>query len=62
MKQMGQGHKTYYLVKWKGYPTSDNSWEPEENIHAEELITEFQKKNSKPNINKGRKAIRSGER
>ena len=48
MKQMGQWHKTYYLVKWKGYPTSDNSWEPRENIHAEELIREFQKRNSKP--------------
>ena len=42
MKQMGRGHKTYYLIKWKGYPTSDNSWEPRENIHAEELIREFQ--------------------
>ena len=48
MKQMGQWRKTYYLVKWKGYPTSDNSWEPRENIHAEELIREFQKRNSKP--------------
>ena len=25
MKQMGRGCKTHYLVKWKGYPTSDNS-------------------------------------
>ena len=48
MKQMGRWHKTYYLVKWKGYPTSDNSWEPRENIHVEELIREFQKQNSKP--------------
>ena len=43
MKQMGRWCKTYYLVKWKGYPTSDNSWEPQENIHTEELIREFQK-------------------
>ena len=32
MKQMEKGHRTHYLVKWKGYPTSDNSWEPEKTL------------------------------
>jgi hypothetical protein len=41
-KPRGKGRKMHYLVKWKGYPTSDNSWEPRENVHAEELIKEFQ--------------------
>ena len=41
MKQMERGRKTHFLVKWKGYPTSDNSWEPERNINADELIAEF---------------------
>ena len=54
MKQMGKGCKTHYLVKWKGYPTSDNSWEPEKNLNAKELITEF-KQGSKPKKTKGRK-------
>ena len=26
-KRQGRGH--IYLIKWKGYPTGDNSWEPE---------------------------------
>jgi hypothetical protein len=31
-----------YLVKWKGYPTADNTWEPEANLeHAAELLKEY---------------------
>ena len=58
MKQMGRGRKTYYLVKWKGYPMSDNSWEPWENIHADELIKEFQSRAQKTNKDKGRRKIK----
>ena len=57
MKQMGRRRKTYYLVKWKGYPTSDNSWEPWENIHADELIKEFQERRS-TNKSKEKKKIK----
>ena len=50
----------YYLVKWKGYPTSDNSWEPEKNLNADELIAEF-KRSFRPKKTKGRKVlIRAG--
>lgn len=31
-----------YFVKWKGYPVSDNTWEPKKNLaHAAELLKEF---------------------
>ena len=53
MKQMGRWRKMHYLVKWKGNPTSDNSWEPRENIHADELIKEFQSRMTK--TKKGRR-------
>src|SRR6266702_4016438 len=43
----GRGHKMHFLVKWKGYPTSDNSWEPRENLHADRLITEYNKEKQK---------------
>ena len=51
-KQKGKGRETYYLIKWKGYPASDNSWEPASEVHAPKLITEWEKKTNK---NKGRK-------
>ena len=60
IKQMGRGRKTHYLVKWKGYPTSDNSWEPEKNLNADELIAEF-KRSLKPNRTKVKRVlIRAG--
>ena len=43
----GQGRKMHFLVKWKGYPTSNNSWEPRENLHVDRLIVEYNKKKQK---------------
>ena len=54
-QQRGQGCKLHYLIKWKGYPTSDNSWEPASNVHAKDLIRDFQKRSLKPNKAKAQK-------
>ena len=36
---------TQYLVKWKGYPDSENSWLPARELsHAQELVRDFQTK------------------
>jgi hypothetical protein len=36
---------TQYLVKWKGYPESENSWLPEKELsHAQELLMEFKRR------------------
>ncbi|XP_044269782.1 chromobox protein homolog 1-like [Tribolium madens] len=33
-----------FLVSWKGYPNSQNSWEPEENMDCKDLIKKFMSK------------------
>ena len=37
----GWWKKHQYLIKWKGYTDAHNSWEPEENVNAPELVKEF---------------------
>jgi len=37
-----RGNQWQYYVKWKGYPESDNSWEPARNLtNAEEILEEY---------------------
>jgi hypothetical protein len=33
-----------YLVKWAGYPNSENTWQPAETMNCDRLITEFESK------------------
>jgi Chromo (CHRromatin Organisation MOdifier) domain len=35
--------KRQYLIKWQGYSDAHNSWEPEGNVHAPDLLLAFQK-------------------
>jgi Chromo (CHRromatin Organisation MOdifier) domain len=37
-----KGKRKQYLVKWKGYPMHESSWEPEENLKkAKEALSEY---------------------
>ena len=33
--------KLWYLVKWKDFGIEHNSWEPWDNVHAPDLVTDF---------------------
>ncbi len=41
-QQFGRAKRPQYLIKWKGYPESDNTWEPADQVHAPELIKHYQ--------------------
>jgi hypothetical protein len=36
-----RGRKTQYLVHWRGYPVSDDSWVDSTELNAPELVKEF---------------------
>jgi hypothetical protein len=40
-RHYGWGRKIQYLVKWKGYPDSDNEWVNWDDMHADEALEEF---------------------
>ena len=44
--QFGQHKRLQYLVKWKGYPDSDNMWVDKDDVFTDDKVWEF--KNSHP--------------
>ena len=45
-RRHGRSRTLQYLIKWKGYPESDNTWEPASQVHAPDLIKSYQKSNA----------------
>jgi len=48
----GRKKQLQYLIKWKGYPKSDNTWEPMTNLQALHLIKEYHKHHPLDSINR----------
>ena len=49
-RHFGRNKTLQYLVKWKGYPESDNTWEPARNIHAPDILKTYHRKMPVTNI------------
>ncbi|ETW75306.1 hypothetical protein HETIRDRAFT_243116, partial [Heterobasidion irregulare TC 32-1] len=44
-RRFGRWKTLQYLIKWRGYPESDNSWESADNVtNAKEAVAEFYKR------------------
>jgi RNase H-like domain found in reverse transcriptase/Integrase zinc binding domain/Chromo (CHRromatin Organisation MOdifier) domain len=52
-RRKNRGRQLQYLVHWKGYPSSDDSWVDAADLHAPELLREFQTQTAtagRPNV------------
>ena len=44
LAQRRVGRQVQYLIKWKGYPNEDSSWQPKANLHCPDLLAEFEER------------------
>jgi chromodomain-containing protein len=44
-RHSGRARTLQYLIKWKGYPEVDNTWEPTDQVHTPDLIAAYHRSN-----------------
>ena len=59
VRHYGRKKTRQYLVKWKGYPDSDNEWVSQKDMSADEAIWEYEEElGDKRGLNRTKKRIR----
>ena len=43
-RRHGRQRQLQYLIKWKGYPSSDNTWEAAQDVHADDLVKGYHRR------------------
>ena len=46
----GRAKRLQYLIKWKGFPESDNEWVDPDHMHATDLVRAYHRKHPLPSI------------
>ena len=42
VRKFGRGSRVEYLIRWKGYPPEEDTWEPLSNLtHCQEMLKSF---------------------
>jgi RNase H-like domain found in reverse transcriptase/Integrase zinc binding domain/Chromo (CHRromatin Organisation MOdifier) domain len=54
----GKNKRLQYLLKWKGYPKADNTWESEDQLNAPDLLKQYNRRHNLNSI-KARVALAS---
>ena len=50
-RYFGRNKGLQFLIRWKGYPESDNTWEPADSVHAPDLVKEYKQRTPSFRIN-----------
>jgi hypothetical protein len=58
-QHFGHSCALQYLIKWQGYPESNNTWEPTDNVHAPDLLKSYSQKHIKASMLRALKTIPS---
>jgi len=51
---------TQYFLKWQGYPSNQNSWEPAEHLYCKDLVAAFEKSEKEKDQSKKRALLSLG--
>ncbi|EGT34760.1 CBN-HPL-2 protein [Caenorhabditis brenneri] len=61
-RRIGKAGREEFLIQWQGFPESDSSWEPRENLQCTEMLEQFEKESAKRDKPSTRRRQKSPEK